>query len=76
MIKIYPRPNEQLQSAMRRLQKICEREGVIREMKKHSFYEKPSEQRRRQKRKAIKRERQILEEQNPNPTQSKKQPRR
>ena len=56
---------------MKRLRKICEREGVVREVKKHSFYEKPSEQRRRRKRRAIKRERQLIELQNPSPTQSK-----
>ena len=55
MIKIRLRPGEQTDSAMRRLRKICEKEGVMKEYKKHQFYEKPSDKRRRELRKAKKR---------------------
>jgi len=48
-IKIELRPNETAASAMRKLKKICEKEGVIKELKKHAFYEKPSVIRRRNK---------------------------
>ncbi len=55
MIKIRLRPGEQTDSAMRRLRKICEKEGVMKEYKKHQFYEKPSDKRRRELRRAKKR---------------------
>ncbi len=34
--------SENLEDALRRLRKITEREGISREIKKRSFYEKPS----------------------------------
>jgi small subunit ribosomal protein S21 len=54
MIKVYPRPNETIQQTMRRLKKLCEREGIMKEIKKHTFYEKPSEARKRQQRRSRK----------------------
>ncbi|PKL14147.1 MAG: 30S ribosomal protein S21 [Spirochaetae bacterium HGW-Spirochaetae-6] len=36
------RDSENLEEALRRFRKICEREGISREIKKRSFYEKPS----------------------------------
>jgi len=36
------RDTESLEEALKRFRKICEREGISREIKKRSFYEKPS----------------------------------
>ncbi|HCL57649.1 MAG TPA: 30S ribosomal protein S21 [Spirochaetia bacterium] len=36
------RESESLEDALRRFRKISEREGISREIKKRSFYEKPS----------------------------------
>lgn len=55
MIKVRPRPNEPVQQLMRRLKKLCEREGVLREMKRTAYYEKPSDRNRRSMRKAKRR---------------------
>ncbi len=55
MIKVRPRPNEPVQQLMRRLKKLCEREGVLREMKRTAYYEKPSDRNRRALRKAKRR---------------------
>jgi small subunit ribosomal protein S21 len=55
MIKVRPRPNEPIQQLMRRLKKLCEREGVLREMKRTAYYEKPSDRNRRNMRKAKRR---------------------
>jgi small subunit ribosomal protein S21 len=55
MIKVRPRPNEPIQQLMRRLKKLCEREGVLREMKRTAYYEKPSDRRRRSARKSKRR---------------------
>lgn len=52
MIKVRPRPNEPVQQLMRRLKKLCEREGVLREMKRTAYYEKPSDRKRRSMRKS------------------------
>ena len=55
MIKVRPRPNESVQQLMRRLKKLCEREGVLREMKRTAYYEKPSDRYRRNRRKSKRR---------------------
>ncbi len=60
MIKVRPRPNEPIQQVMRRLKKLCEREGVLREMKRTAYYEKPSERARRDLRKARRRLQKML----------------
>ncbi len=55
MIKVRPRPNEPVQQMMKRLKKLCEREGVLREMKRTAYSEKPSDRNRRSLRKAKRR---------------------
>ena len=52
MIKIRPRGNESIQQMLKRFKRLCQREGLTRDMKRHSYYEKPSERKRRQSRKA------------------------
>lgn len=53
MIKVRPRGNESVQQMLKRFKRLCQREGLIRDMKRHSYYEKPSERKRRQARKSI-----------------------
>jgi small subunit ribosomal protein S21 len=53
VIKVRPRGNESVQQLLKRFKRLCQREGLIREMKRHSYYEKPSERRRRQSRKIV-----------------------
>lgn len=48
-ILVRSRPGEKVAQLYRRLKKICEREGVVREMRRTARYEKPSEKRRRRK---------------------------
>lgn len=55
MIKVKARGNESAEQLLRRFKKICEKEGLIRQMKRHNFYEKPSIVNRRKKRQAAKR---------------------
>lgn len=52
MIKVKPRANESIQQVLKRFKRLCQREGLTRDMKRHSYYEKPSERRRRQSRKS------------------------
>lgn len=54
MVKVQVKPNEPLDKALRRLRKICNNEGITRELKRASFYEKPSERRRRKERERLK----------------------
>ena len=55
MIKVKARGNESLEQMLRRFKKMCEKEGLNKEIKRNSYYEKPSERRRRKLRKAQKR---------------------
>lgn len=56
MIKVRPRGNESVQQLLKRFKRLCQREGLIRDMKRHSYYEKPSERRRRQSRKVVRKD--------------------
>ena len=51
-IKIRSRANESIDQMLRRFKKLCEKEGITKQIKRHSYYEKPSERRRRRMRKA------------------------
>jgi small subunit ribosomal protein S21 len=55
MIKIKARGNESIHQMLRRFKKLCEKEGLTKDIKRNSYYEKPSERRRRRQRKSIKR---------------------
>ena len=55
MIKVKVRGNESVEQMVRRFKKLCEKEGLTREIKRTSYYEKPSERRRRKARKSAKR---------------------
>jgi len=52
MIKIRARSGESVQQMMKRFKKMCEKEGLIKDIKRQSYYEKPSEKRRRRDRKS------------------------
>ncbi len=55
MIKVVPKRHESIQMTLRRLRKLCERDGIMRELRSKMHYEKPSEKRRREKMRSIKR---------------------
>jgi len=52
MVKVKARGGESIQQMMKRFKKMCEKEGVIKDIKKISYYEKPSEKKRRRNRKS------------------------
>ena len=54
-IRIKARSNESAEQMLRRFKKMCEKEGLTKDVKKHAYYEKPSERRRRAMRKSVKR---------------------
>ncbi|MFI4912460.1 MAG: 30S ribosomal protein S21 [Sedimentisphaeraceae bacterium JB056] len=51
MIKVKSRAGESVQQMVKRFKKMCEKEGLIRDMKRNSFFEKGSEKNRRRRRK-------------------------
>ncbi len=55
MIKVKARGNESVEQMVRRFKKMCEKEGLTKDIKRNSYYEKPSERKRRRMRKSIKR---------------------
>ena len=53
MIRLEVRREEPIEKAMKRFKRICEREGLIKTMRKAEYYEKPSERRRRKARQRV-----------------------
>ena len=47
MIKVKSRGNETAEQMLRRFKKMCEKEGLTKDIKRVAYYEKPSEKRRR-----------------------------
>jgi small subunit ribosomal protein S21 len=55
MIKVKARGNETVQQMIKRFKRICQKEGLNKDIKRSSYYEKPSERRRRRLRKSQRR---------------------
>jgi small subunit ribosomal protein S21 len=55
MIRVEARSGEPLEKTLRRFKKRCEKEGLTKDIKKNLYYDKPSEERRRESRKLEKR---------------------
>ena len=55
MIRVKARGNETVEQMLRRLKKVCEKEGLNRDIKRNSYYEKPSERKRRARLKSLRR---------------------
>jgi small subunit ribosomal protein S21 len=53
-VRVLVKNNEPLEKTLKRLRKICNNEGITREIKRTSVYEKPSEKRRRKERERLK----------------------
>src|SRR5262245_3071821 len=58
MVKLRVRAGESIQEAVRRFRKLCERSGLRKEMRRKAYYEKPSERRRREELKRLRKARQ------------------
>ena len=55
MVEVTIREGEPLEKALRRFKKKWERAGILRDVKKKSFYEKPSDSKRIARKKAVRR---------------------
>jgi len=51
-IRVRARSNESVNQMLRRFKKLCEKEGLTKDIKRRQYFEKPSERRRRAKRKS------------------------
>ena len=56
-IRVKSRGGESVEGLMRRFKKLCEKEGLTKDIKRKEFYEKPSERRRRKSQEAERRRR-------------------
>ena len=54
-IRVKARSGETVEQMMRRFKKLCEKEGLTKDIKRKEFFEKPSERRRRAARKSVNR---------------------
>ncbi|MBM4108370.1 MAG: 30S ribosomal protein S21 [Phycisphaerae bacterium] len=52
-IRVKARSGESPEQLQRRFKKLCEREGLTKDIKRKEFFEKPSERRRRAARKSL-----------------------
>ena len=57
MVKLRLRDNEYVGDAVRRFRKLVEHAGIKKEMRRREYYEKPSDQKRRARRRAERRAR-------------------
>jgi len=55
VVEVTLREGEPLEKALRRFKKKWERAGILRDVKKKSFYEKPSDSKRIARKKAVRR---------------------
>lgn len=54
-IRIKTRQNESVNQMLRRFKKLCEKEGLTKDVKKRQYFEKPSERKRRAARRTFNR---------------------
>lgn len=62
MINIKVKDNEPFEKAFRRFTKACEKSGLIANIKKYQFYEKPTEERKRKLNQAKRKQRKLQNE--------------
>ena len=60
MAKIVVREGDSIERALKQFKRLCEKEGLRRSIKRSSYYEKPSEQRRRRKMQMIRERRKAI----------------
>ena len=64
MPSVRVKENEPFEVAMRRFKRSCEKAGVLAEVRRREFYEKPTAERKRKKAAAVKRHHKKLQREN------------
>ena len=65
MPKVSVKENEPFEVALRRFKRLCEKAGILTEMRRREFYEKPTAKRKRLKAAAVKRFLKKMSRENP-----------
>jgi len=60
MPRVVVREGENFERALRRFTKACEKAGIISDIKKHQYFEKPSERRKRKENAARRKMRKLM----------------
>ncbi|MFQ5629342.1 MAG: 30S ribosomal protein S21 [bacterium] len=60
MPRVVVRDGENFERALRRFTKACEKAGIISDIKKHQYFEKPSERRKRKENAARRKMRKLM----------------
>ncbi len=60
MARIVVREGDSIEKALKQFKRLCEKEGLRRDIKRSSYYEKPSEQRRRRKMQQLREQRKAI----------------
>ncbi len=60
MAKIIVREGDSIERALKQFKRLCEKEGLRRDIKRSAYYEKPSEQRRRRKMQQLRERRKAI----------------
>lgn len=60
MAKIIVREGDSIEKALKQFKRMCEKEGLRRDIKRSAYYEKPSEQRRRRKMQQLREHRKTI----------------
>ena len=55
MPSVHIKENEYFDAALRRFKRACEKAGILTELRRREFYEKPTQERKRKKAAAVKR---------------------
>ena len=58
--KLMIREGDSIERALKQFKRLCEKEGLRRDIKRSSYYEKPSERRRRKKLQQIRERRKLI----------------
>lgn len=48
MIGVIVKPNDSFEKVLKKFSKTCEKSGILSELRKNQYYEKPSEKRKRE----------------------------
>ena len=56
MPSVKVRENENFDAALRRFKRACEKAGILSELRRREYYEKPTQERKRKKAAAVKRQ--------------------
>lgn len=63
MVKVTAKgPHESFRKLLRRFKKACDNAGVMRAIKRNAYYEKPSDKRRRERRRRVREAQKLREE--------------